>query len=366
MFERIVFGCVLAGIGCAGVIAQTMPPPAVSVMPVVSRPIAATDDFVGRVVAVDKADVVTRIPGVIAQRNFTEGQLVRKGDLLFRLKQDNYKAAVERCRANLAKAMATEVNAALELQRAQEPARPQNVSQAAVDQLAAAERAAQAEVKQAEALLKQARLDLDATEIVAPIDGRIGVAVFAAGNFVEPSSGKLATIVSQDPIYVTFPASEADIIAYRRLAAESKDKNPQVTVHLKLPNGRVYQYPGVADFSDARVQADSDTVMVRAKLPNPEGILMPGGTVGVVVDRGGAPAALVVPRAAVQRDRAGNYVLIVDAAGKVDRRPVTTGAEQGRDVVVTDGVATGERVIVEGLEKVHPGQIVTPAVVRDQ
>jgi len=169
--------------------------------------------------------------------------------------------------------------------------------------------------------------------------------------------------VSQDPIYVTFPASEADIIEYRRRVAETADKNPHVTVHVKLPNGIIYQHPGVTNFLDAQVQTDTDTVLVRAQFPNPEGMLIPGGVVGVVVDRGKPGSSLVVPQAAILLDQAGNYVMVVDDANKVEQRRITTGVEEGRDIVVASGLKEGERVIVEGLQKVHPGQIVAPTTV---
>jgi membrane fusion protein (multidrug efflux system) len=363
MFDRTIVGFVLFLLGCGGAAAQATPPPAVSVTPVVSRQVTATGDFIGRVVAIDKVDIVARVPGFIEERNFTEGQNVKKGDLLFRIEQDTYKAAVDQQSANLAKAKATEVNANFQLQRGQELVRNQNIPQSTVDQRAADEQSAQADVMQAQALLEQAQINLGYTEIRSPIDGRIGLARYTVGNLVGPSSGNLATIVSQDPIYVTFPASEADIIEYRRRVAETADKNPHVTVHVKLPNGIIYQHPGLTNFLDAQVQTDTDTVLVRAQFPNPEGMLIPGGVVGVVVDRGKPGSSLVVPQAAILLDQAGNYVMIVDDANKVEQRRITTGVEQGRDIVVADGLKEGERVIVEGLQKVHPGQIVAPTTV---
>ena len=331
--------------------------------PVVSRQVTVTGDFIGRVVAIDKVDVVARVPGFIEERNFTEGQMVKKGDLLFRIEQDTYKAAVDQQSANLAKAKATEVNANLQLQRAQALVKNQNVPQSTVDQLEAAEQAAQADVLQAQALLEQAQINLGYTEIRSPIDGRIGLANFTVGNLVQPSSGTLATIVSQDPIYVTFQASEADIIEYKHRVAESADKNPHVKVHIRLPDGTVYRYPGLTNFLDVQVEADTDTVVARAQLPNPEGMLIPGGIVGVIVDRGAPQRSLVVPQSAVLLDQAGNYVMVVDDAKKVEQRRVTTGVEQGRDIVVTNGLKEGELVVVEGLQKVRPGQVVAATVV---
>jgi membrane fusion protein (multidrug efflux system) len=356
----------LFSIACCGAAAAQgapAPPPAVSVTPVVSREVTETGDFIGRVVAIDKVDVVARVPGFIEERKFTEGQLVKTGDLLFRIEQATYKAAVDQQSANLAKAKANEVNANLQLQRSQELVRNQNVPQATVDQLAAAEQAAQADILQAQALLEQAQVNLGYTEIRSPIDGRIGLANFTVGNLVDPSSGKLATIVSQDPIYVTFQASEADIIEYRRRVAESADKNPHVTIHIKLPNGAIYPHPGITNFLDVQVQADTDTVTARAQLPNPEGMLIPSGIVGVMVERGAPKSSLVIPQSAVLLDQAGHYVMVVDDTKKVEQRRITTGIDQGRDVVVTNGLKEAELVIVEGIQKVHPGQVVAATVV---
>jgi membrane fusion protein (multidrug efflux system) len=318
--------------------------------------------FIGRIVAIDKVDIVARVPGFVEERNFTEGQQVKKGDLLFRIEQDTYKAAVDQQSASLAKAKATEVNANFQLQRGQELIKNQNIPQSTVDQRAADEQTAAADVLQAQALLEQAKINLGYTEIRSPIDGRIGLANFTVGNLVSPSSGILATIVSQDPIYVTFPVSEADIIAYKRRVAESN--NPRVTLHIKLPDGTIYQHPGVTNFLDVKVDPNTDTVLVRAQLPNPDGILVPGGIVSVVTDRATPEPSLTVPQAAVLLDQAGSYVLVVNDAKTVEQRRITTGVEQGRDIAVKDGLKQGELVIVEGIQKVHPGQTVTATVAK--
>jgi membrane fusion protein, multidrug efflux system len=342
--------------------AQNAPAPAVLVKPVVSRQVTETGDFIGRVAAIDEVNIVARITGFIQERNFTEGQQVKTGDLLFRIEPDTYKAAVDQQNANLAHAKATEVNANLQLQRGEELVHNQNIPQSTVDQRAADEQAAKADILQAQALLEQAQINLGYTEIRSPIDGRIGLANFTVGNLVSPSSGTLATIVSQDPIYVTFQASEADIIEYRHRIAASADKDRHVTIHIKLPDGTIYSHPGRSNFLDVQVQSGTDTVLVRAQLPNPDGILIPGGIVGVMVERGAPHQSLVVPQSAVLLDQAGHFVMVVDDAKKVEQRRITTGVEQGRDVVVTDGLKEGELVIVEGIQKVHPGQVVSTNV----
>jgi len=357
--------CWLSVVASCGVAAAqgAAPPPAVSVTPVVTRQITESSDYVGRVAAVDKVDLVARVSGFLEQRNFTEGQAVKKGDLLFRIEQATYKAAVDQARAAVARAKATEVNAKLQLERGKELVRSNNIPQATVDQREADEQAAQASVMEAQAGLEQAEINLGYTEIRSPIDGRIGLATFTEGNLVQPSSGRLATIVSQDPVYVLFQASERDVLEYKRKILESQDKNAQVTIRIKLPDGRVYPHSGINNFLDVEVDSGTDTVTVRAQLPNPERLLIPGGVIGVTVERGQPVAALTVPQSAVLLDQAGRYVLLVDAAKKVEQRRITTGAERGRDIVVTSGLKEGEPVIVEGIQKVRPGQVVTANVV---
>src|SRR5262245_48603522 len=215
--------CALTFATSCGVAAaqNASPPPAVSVTPVVSRQVTETVDYIGRITAIDKVDIVARVPGFIEERTFTEGQQVKKGDLLFRIEQATYKAAVEQARATLAKAKATEVNAKLQLERGKELVRNSNIPQATLDQRAADEEAAQASVMEAQAQLDQAEINLGYTEIRSPIDGRIGREGFSVGNLVQPSSGRLATIVSQDPIYVIFQVSQRNVLEYRRRVAES-------------------------------------------------------------------------------------------------------------------------------------------------
>jgi membrane fusion protein, multidrug efflux system len=339
------------------------PPPAVSVTPVVSREVTETIDYIGRLTAIEKVDIVARVQGFLEERNFKEGQYVKTGDLLFRIEQATYKAAVEQAQATLAKAKATEVNAKLQFERGKELVRNQNIPQSTLDQRAADEAAAQASVMEAQAALDQAEINLGYTEIRSPIDGRIGLAIVTKGNLVQSSSGKLATIVSQDPIYVTFQVSQRNLLDYFRRRAEDPGKNTHVNVRIKLPNGTIYPHPGMSDFLDVQVDPTTDTVTVRATVPNPEHVLIPGGVVGVTVERGAPKSTLTIPQAAVLLDQAGRYVLVVGSDKKVEQRRITTGADQGRDIVVSDGLKEGEQVIVEGIQKVRPGQVVTTTVV---
>jgi membrane fusion protein, multidrug efflux system len=281
----------IAALGTTAAAQTAAPPPAVTVTPVVSRQVQETGEFIGRVTAIDKVDVVARVSGFIEERNFTEGQQVKKDDLLFRIEQATYKAAVEQQRAALARAKATEVNAKLALERGKELIRNNNIPQSTLDQRAADEAAAQASVLEAQALLDQAEINLGYTEIRSPIDGRIGLAYFTVGNLVGPSSGKLATIVSQDPIYVIFQASSRDVLAYKKRIAEAGNKSPHAAIHIRLPDGSVYPHAGQTNFLDVQVDPNTDTVSVRAQVPNPDRILLPGGVVGVTTERGEPRAA---------------------------------------------------------------------------
>jgi membrane fusion protein (multidrug efflux system) len=355
----VLFASVSLLASCAGAMAQSAPPPAVTVVPVASREVTDTAEYVGRVVAIDKVEVVARVPGFIEQRYFTEGQEVKKGDLLFRIEQQTYKALVDQQLAAVAKAKAVEANAVLQLDRGRELGRSLNIPQSTIDQRAADAGTAKADVLVAQAALEQAKINFDYTEIHSPIDGRIGLANYTVGNLVGPTSGSLATIVSHDPIYVIFQASERDVIAYkRRIAAEG---GPHVVVRLKLPDGSMYQPQGMSNFLDVQATNTTDTVAVRAQFANPDGFLIPGGVVGVTVERGAAKSALIVPQAAIQVDQAGRYVLLVDDSKKVELRRITTGAEQGSDIVVTSGLKQGELVITEGIQKIRPGQVVSAA-----
>ena len=148
------------------------------------------------------------------------------------------------------------------------------------------------------------------------------------------------------------------MIEYRRRVAASADKDPHVIVHIRLPDGSIYPHPGLTNFLDVQVQTDTDTVTARAQLPNPDGVLIPGGIVGVIVERGKPRSALLVPQSAVLLDQAGHYVMVVDDAKKVEQRRITTGSEQGRNIEVENGLKEGELVIVDGIQKVRPGQVV--------
>jgi membrane fusion protein, multidrug efflux system len=331
------------------------PPPAVTVAPVGAADVRPKSEFVGRVEAVDKVELRARVTGFLEQRPFQEGQEVKAGDLLFVIEQPPYQAAVDQQAAELASAQANRANTAVQLQRAEELVRNNNIPKAEVDQRRAADQMAAAQILEAQAALEQAQINYGYTEIRAPIDGKIGQTNYTVGNLIGPDSGVLATIVSQDPMYVTFPVSAAVILQARREAGGALPDPSNFVVRVKLPDGSVYQHPGKIDFLDNQVAQGTDTLTARAVFPNPERLLVDGQFVTVTVEAGEPVTALVVPQGTVQVDQAGPYVLVVGPDQKVEQRRVTLGANQGTDVVVQSGLIQGERIVVSGIQKVRPG-----------
>jgi membrane fusion protein, multidrug efflux system len=311
--------------------------------------------FNGRVVAVDEVQLRARVTGFLEQRHFEEGADVEAGDLLFVIEKAPYQAVVEQRQAELASAEANRANTAVQLQRGEELVKNNNIPEAEVDARRAADQMAAAQILEAQAALEQARINLGYTEIHAPIAGRIGRADLSVGNLVGPDTGVLATIVSQDPIYVTFPVSQRQLLDYRR---DRGDAGGAPVVRVTLPDGTLYEHPGQLNFLDIQVDPGTDTVTVRAELPNPERVLVDGQFVGVRVERGEPERVLAVPQAALQVDQAGPYVLVVGGDDKVEARRVTLGDAAGAQVVVESGLDEGERVIVEGIQKVRPGMAV--------
>jgi membrane fusion protein (multidrug efflux system) len=340
----------------------TQPPAAVTIATATLKSVTPSGTFVGRAQAVNTVNLLSRVSGFLQKRAFTEGQQVKTGDLLFVIEQDTYQAQVDQEKAALAKAQATEQNAALTLQRSQELVKTNAVPQATVDQDVANQRAAEADVRAAEASLRQAEINLAFTEITSPIDGRIGMAAVSVGNFVSPTSGTLATIVTQDPIYVLFPASMRDVLAYRQRVAGQPDAAKNVVVRVKLPNDQDYPHPGTVDFLDIQANQGADTLTVRAQVPNPDGWLVSGQIVNLTVEAGEPRQALMIPQAALQVDQAGSYVLIVDHDDKVQQARVKLSQSEGPDIIVQEGLQPGDRVIVQGIQNVRPGQVVAPTV----
>ena len=339
--------------------AAAPPPIPVSVIEVANRPTNPGMTFVGRVEAIENVNLMARVEGFLTQRAFTEGQTVKAGDLLFVLEKDTYQAAVDSAQANLEKAQADADNQTLQTQRARDLIKQQTISKATLDDRIAAEKQALAVVQQAKAALGQAQINLGYTQIHAPFDGRVGTSNFSIGALVGPSVGPLATIVSQDPIYVTFPVSDR-IVLELTAGARASATTGNVIVHITLANNMLYPETGVIDFTGVKVDPNTDTLTVRAKFSNPNNILLDGQFVQILAESKDPVEALLIPQKAILTDQSGNYVLVVDAGNKVAQRPVTQGQTVGSDVVVQTGLKQGDVVITDGLQRIRPGQVVDP------
>ncbi|MEK0084411.1 efflux RND transporter periplasmic adaptor subunit [Benzoatithermus flavus] len=337
------------------------PTPAVTVAKVERRDITPSVSFTGRIEAVDKVDLRARVEGFLEKRLFQEGQEVKAGDLLFVIEKAPYQAEIEAINAAIARAQASLDLATIEQRRQQQLVQKQAVAQAVLDQATAKAAEARANLQQQQASLTKAELNLSYTDVKAPIAGRIGRSVFTVGNFVGPSSGSLATIVSQDPMYVTFPVTQRQLLEVRKVGAEGGSDPKNIAVRVRLADGKLYQEVGRINFVNVQVNQGTDTVEVRASLANPERLLVDGQLVTVVAETAEPRPALLIPQAAVQIDQAGRYVLRVGADDRVEVQRITTGGEQDGFYVVTNGLEAGERVIIEGLQKVRPGMKVNPA-----
>ena len=336
-------------------------PPTVEVVAAVMKPIEQQATFVGRVVAVDKVELRARVRGFLWERRFEEGQEVTTGEVLFLIEPDQYQSTVEQREADLAKAKADQQNTAAQLARGRELIKAKNIAQAKVDELQAADSIALASIQQAQAALDAAKLDLGYTRVVAPVAGRIGLAGYTVGNLVGPESKPLATIVSRDPIYVQFPLTQRELLEARR-EIKVKGGDPKDTVvQVRLSDGTLYDHTGRLDFIDVTTNQATDSVTLRADLPNPDGTLLDGQFVGVVLQAGTPETGILIPQSALQVDQQGIYVLIVDAEQKAQIRRIQTGANQGFNVAVTEGLKEGELVITDGVQKVKPGQVVSAA-----
>ena len=359
----LMLAATIAMTGCGDQAEVTDPssaaPPSVVAVAAKNEPIEEQAVFVGRVVAVNRVELRARVPGFLKERDFTEGQEVAADRVLFVIEPDQYQAIVEQRKADVAKAIAEEENAAAQLKRGEELLKSNNISAAEVDKLRAAQSVAQASIEQAKAALAAAELDLGYTQIKAPVAGRVGLAQYTVGNLVGPDSGPLATLVSADPIYVQFPLTQREVLEARR-DIKAKGGDPKsVVVSARLPDGSLYDHSGQINFIDVTTDQGTDSVTLRAELANPEGILVDGQFVGVVVQAGEPESAIVIPQSALQVDQQGVFVLIVDAQRKAQIRRIQTGAQQGSKVAVTEGLAEGDLVITQGIQKVRPGQPVT-------
>jgi membrane fusion protein (multidrug efflux system) len=353
----VVAGC---GDGKQATSAQPATPAAVTVVKIAQSELRPTITFTGRIAATDKVELRARVDGFLDERRFTEGANVKQGDVLFVIEKAPYEAAVAEKKALVAKAQAELDLANIEVERQSTLVSKDVAAKARLDQATANQGSAQGEVDQQKAALTQAELNLSYTDVTAPLAGRIGAATFSVGSFVGPSSGTLATLVAQDPIYATFPVTQRQILDLRKAQGGKIDPTNAV-ITLQLADGSRYPQPGKINFVDVTVNQGTDTLTVRASFPNPDGFLVDGQLVTVVAETGGPETVLTVPQQAIQVDQAGAFVLVVNAESKVEVRRIEAGRSDGTRLVVTKGLAAGEQVITEGIQKVRPGQVVNAA-----
>ena len=334
---------------------QQNAPAAVPVGTVIAekQPISKALDFVGRIDAINRVDIRARVKGYLEAVLFKEGDLVNEGDPLYRIEKDLFQAAVEQAQGALETSKAQFVLAEKERKR-QEDLYSKNVSAGkALDQAVAGEGEAKGAIMTNEANLQTANINLGYTDIVAPITGKIGRTALTKGNVVSPESGVLTTIVSQDPMYVTFPVSQREFLR----ATHDRPDVKSIKVRIRFSDGSVYDQVGVINFVDVTVDRTTDTVTVRATIPNPDGHLIDGQLVQVNVESGKADEKVVIPQAALIADQAGVYVFVVED-GKAAVRRVKPGSESGTNVVIDSGLSAGDQVIVEGLQAIRPGTAV--------
>jgi membrane fusion protein (multidrug efflux system) len=338
----------------SGVNAQEPQPAVVPVGTVVAsrRPIAETGDFVGRIEAINRVEVNARVTGYLEAVLFREGDAVKEGDRLYSIEKGLFQAAVEQAQGELEKSQAAKVLTAIQLQRAEDLATKQAGTLVARDQALSADKQAEGAIMIDQANLQTAQINLGYTDIVSPIAGKIGKTNITKGNVVSPGSGVLTTIVSQDPMYVTFPVSQREF-----LRAQERGRNvdiKSIKVRLRFADGRTYEQLGVIDFVNVTVDRSTDTVLVRAIVPNPAGALIDGQLVRVNLESGQPEEKVVVPQAALIADQGGVYLFVVEE-GKAAVRRVKPGAESGSDIVIDQGLSGGEQVIVDGLQNVRAG-----------
>ncbi|KJS30047.1 MAG: hypothetical protein VR64_17840 [Desulfatitalea sp. BRH_c12] len=334
------------------------PPPTVMVTRVTEEDVNPPKEYVGRVEAIQSVDLRARVEGFLEKVAFREGALVKAGDLLYVIEQAPYRARLAEARARVSQAEAAMTQARQYLQRLRN-VKTGGVSALDLDAAISSEQQAAARFVEAKANLDQAQLNLEYTSIQAPISGRIGRTAYTRGNLVGPASVALARIVQIDPIRAVYSVSENEVVDAQMAPKSGRggDKGDSLFVpRLKLPNGKMFPDPGRIDFIDNQVDPDTGTIAIRAVFDNPQGLLLPGQYVTVLLSRSASRRLPVIPQAAVVEDRNGRYVFVVDDQKTVRMRRIETGNAIRNHWVVENGLTAGETIIVQGIQKVTPDQ----------
>ena len=357
--RTVLIAAIAALAGCGGdnqAKAPAPPPPAVVVAPVGLQDLNSEQSFTGRVEAIDKVQIRARVQGFLKARLFDEGADVKAGAVLFEIDPEPFQVAVQQAEANVASAKAALTLAQQTLERTEELAGRGTSSKASLDQARSGQLQADASLKARTAELQTAKLNLGYARITAPMNGRTGRSAYSVGNLVGPDSGPLLLLVAQDPMYVSFPVPQWMLTQVRK-AGNGPDS---VFVRLKLADGAAYEHTGSIEFADVQATASTDSVLVRAKVPNPGRLLVDQALVNVQVVRKKPEQKVVISQSALLLDQQGAYVMAVTDDNKVAIKRITTGEQRGPSIIVEQGLAPGERIIVSGQQKVRPGAIVAP------
>ncbi len=348
------------------------PPPAVVVAAVKDEDVTRSDRFVGRVQALQSVNLVARVEGFLEKVNFKEGSTVKKNDLLMQIEKAPYQAALASAEAQLAAAksqlagaQAQLNNAEVVLKRQQDLLKRDVVSQAQADDASANRDVAQAKVQEAQAAIQQAQanvqtaqLNLSYTDIISPIDGRIGLLAITVGNLVTTQSGTIANVAQIDPIRVAFSIPET---LFTKVAQTKSGTDAELfTPELTMPDGSKYNHDGKISFASNQIDASTGSLVIYADFPNPNGVLLPGAFVNVIVKEAQGMTMPVVPVSAVLQDSQGRYVFVVNDDNKAETRRIETGPQIENGFPVKQGLTSGETVIVQGLQKVRAGIEVSP------
>ncbi|MGC4030070.1 MAG: efflux RND transporter periplasmic adaptor subunit [Steroidobacteraceae bacterium] len=351
-------------LACTACSKQAPPPeraaPEVTTLTVRTEPLNMQTELPGRVTAQASAEVRPQVGGIIRERLFTEGAVVRQGQTLYQIDPAPFRAALERAEASLASARAAARVSELLVQRYRSLLPEKTISQQDYDNADAAYAQALATVREREAAASAARIDLQWTRVTAPVSGRTGRSLVTPGALVSASQAAPLTTVSQlDPVYVDFTQSSADLLRLRREAQQGHlDRSGDTVgnVELVLEDGTHYSQKGRLRLAEVTVDVTTGAVALRAEFPNPDGVLLPGMYVKAVITEGVNPQAILIPQHALERDRQGrSFVRLVDGEGKIALRDVTVSRAFGARWLIEQGLAPGETIIVEGGQNTTPG-----------
>jgi len=353
----LVVACLVATGAAGPAAAQQGAPPAVLVQAAELLPIADQFEFIGRAAAVDKVELRARVKGFLGPRLFKDGDMVKKDQVVFTIEPETYQAAVAQKVAQRDAATAALNNADLQLKRAAELLRSNTGTQQTYDQRLSEQLQAKAQLEDANAQLRDAEIQLSYTQIKSPIDGRIGRAVVSPGNIVGPDTGVLATVVSEDPIRVLFPVTQRELLEAKRDASIGDPPS----VRVRLADGSLYKEKGKLDFIDVTVDPKTDGQIIRATFDNKQGLLTDGQTVRVLLEEDKPQTVVAVPQQAIAIDQTGPYLFVVDDKNVVQLKRVKTGVARDGLLAITEGLKEGEKVIVQGQQRVRQGMTVNPS-----